>query len=527
MFSEKDLTIIKEKGLTDDDIYKQVNRFKTGFPSIQVARPATINYGIKVLREKKLLELVSFYERDSKKLKKVKFVPSSGAASRMFKDLFEVMNSYDGSEEDYLKVMANRDFGSLYYICHNISNFAFYKDLKVAFEKSGYTFEEVSKKKDVLSFLKYLLTEQGLNYASLPKGLLKFHRSDEGERTPVEEHMIEGALYAANGKKVRIHFTVSENHLALFQKHVNELKEKYEKVFKVKYFIEFSLQKSNTDTIAVNLSNEPFRNNNGELLFRPGGHGALIQNLNDLEADLVFVKNIDNVIQDRLREDTILYKKALAGLLIQTRNGAFDWIKKLKKKRNVKYIEDASLFVRRCLGVNFPESFSVLSDNDKVEFLLTKLNRPIRICGMVRNEGEPGGGPFWVKQNDGSLSLQIVESSQFNEEDKALMKKATHFNPVDLVCSITNYKGEKFDLNSFVDVETGFISEKSVEGKTIKALELPGLWNGAMANWNTLFVEVPISTFSPVKTISDLLKAEHLFHKDLLVDKDNEHSVID
>ncbi len=527
MFSEKELTLIKNKGLTEYEIEEQVNRFKIGFPSIQITKAATISNGIKVLKEKKLYEMIDCYEKQSKRLKKIKFVPASGAASRMFKDLFEVMNNYNESEEDYLKIMANREFGSIYYICHNICNFAFFSDLKKVIEKKGSSFEEISKKKDVLAFLKNLLTEQGLNYASLPKGLLKFHRCDDGEKTPVEEHMIEGALYASSNKKVKIHFTVSENHLQLFKDHINDIKEKYETKFKVKYTIDFSLQKQNTDTIAVDLKNEPFRNSNGELVFRPGGHGALIQNLMNLDADIVFVKNIDNVIQSRLQEDTVKYKKALAGILIQTRNSSFEWVKKLKKKRNTKYIEDASLFVRRYLGVSFPDSYVLFSNDKKVEFLLTKLDRPIRVCGMVRNEGEPGGGPFWVENSDGSNALQIVESSQIDESKKSLMKKATHFNPVDLVCSITNYKGKKFNLNNFIDTETGFISVKSYEGKELKALELPGLWNGAMANWNTLFVEVPITTFSPVKTINDLLKTEHLYHKDLLVEKNNEHSVID
>ncbi len=527
MFSEKDLALIREKGLTEIEIENQINRFKIGFPSLQIIKAATVRNGIKVLKDKKLLEMVDCYEKQGKRLRKIKFVPASGAASRMFKDLFEVMNNYGEAEEDYLKIMADREFGSMYYICQNVSNFAFYNDLKEVIENDGSSLEEVSKRKDVLAFLKYLLTEQGLNYANLPKGLLKFHRNDDGEKTSVEEHLIEGALYAVGNKKVKIHFTVSENHLSLFKSHINEIKEKYEKKYKVKYTVEFSLQKPNTDTIAVELNNEPFINSNGSMVFRPGGHGALIQNLNELDADIVFVKNIDNVIQDRLKKDTVLYKKALAGVLISTRNGAFEWIKKLNKKRNVKHIENASLFVRRCLGVDLPDSFVLLSNKDKVSFLLSKLNRPIRVCGMVRNEGEPGGGPFWVRDKDGSASLQIVESSQIEEDKKDLMKKATHFNPVDLVCSITNYKGMKFDLNNYIDTETGFISKKSFEGKDIKALELPGLWNGAMANWNTLFVEVPITTFSPVKTINDLLKAEHLHHKDLLVEKDTEHSVID
>jgi hypothetical protein len=517
MFSKKDKSQIRTKGLTESIVTEQVSRFKQGYPSLKITKAATINHGIKTFKDNELSQFVEYYEVNSKRLKNVKFVPASGAASRMFKDLFKVLNSYDGSEKDYLKIMENRSFGSFYNMNQNIRNFAFFNDLEDVLHSKKSSYDDISKRKDILSLLRNLLTDEGLNYANLPKGLLKFHRQETGARTPVEEHLVEGARYAGSGQKVNLHFTVSENHLDLFKTHVDEVVGWYEKKFKIKYNIDFSIQKSSTDTIAVDLENNPFRDDAGDMVFRPGGHGALLQNLNEISADLVFVKNIDNVVQDRVKQDTILYKKALAGLLIKLRNETFDWIKKLNKRSASKYIPEAMVFVARGLNNKLPEGFEERPEAEQISFLLEKLNRPIRVCGMVKNEGEPGGGPFWVENDDGSVSLQIVESSQIDEDKKDLMKKATHFNPVDLVCSLSDYKGEQFDLNNYTDPDTGFISEKSLQGRGLKALELPGLWNGAMANWNTVFVEVPVSTFAPVKTVNDLLKDGHLYEKDILL----------
>jgi len=516
MFTEKDLAFIKEKGMTVVQIEKQLQYFKNGFPSLQVVKPATTKDGIKQYAEKKQEELILLYEKSSKKLKKVKFVPASGAASRMFKSVFEVMNTYKGTEEDYLNMMADRGFNSIYYLCQNLKSFAFYTDLQNSLAKNQLSIEELSKNKDVVSLLKNLLTEEGLNYGNLPKGLLKFHKCDDGERTPVEEHLIEGVNYAVSGKKVFIHFTVSPDHLELFKKHIDEIRPKYEKKYQVKYDVSYSIQKTKTDTIAVDEHNEPFRNGNGKLIFRPGGHGALIENLNELKSDIIFIKNIDNVVQDRMKNDTLYYKKVLAGALLEHQEKVFKLVKKLKKRHKEALLLEAEDFLRKKLNVNPPDNYSEFSKDKKTEFLLSKLDRPLRVCGMVANEGEPGGGPFWVKNADGSSSLQIVEGSQISEDKKDLLNKSTHFNPVDLVCATKNYKGHPFDLTRFVDHNSGFISSKSFEGKELKALELPGLWNGAMADWNTLFVEVPISTFNPVKTVNDLLRAEHLYEKDWL-----------
>ena len=516
MFSEKDVSQISAKGLTESSVMEQISRFKHGYPSLKIVKAATANHGIIALKDNELSELVDYYEEYSKSLKKVKFVPASGAASRMFKYLFEVLKSFETSEKDNLNIMENQSFEPFYYIYQNRKKFAFSKDLEDLLSSKNASDDDVSNRQDFLNFLKNLLTVDGLNYANLPKGLLKFHKQDNGSRTPVEEHLVEGARYANSGKEVNLHFTVSENHLDLFRDHLEEVVGWYEKKFKIKYNINLSIQKSSTDTIAADLDNNPFRDNAGNMVFRPGGHGALLQNLNDIFADLIFVKNIDNVVQDRVKNDTILYKKALAGLLIKLRKEVFEWIRKLNEHNASKYISEATFFVSHSLYIKLPSGFEERSEIQKISFLLEKLNRPIRVCGMVRNEGEPGGGPFWVENNDNSVSLQIVESSQIDEDKKDLMKNATHFNSVDLVCSISDYEGKQFDLNKYIDRDTGFISEKSLQGSPLKALELPGLWNGAMANWNTVFVEVPVSTFAPVKEISDLLKEEHLCEKDLL-----------
>jgi len=517
MFSEKDVSQIAAKGLTESLVMEQINRFKHGYPSLKIIKAATVNDGIIALKDNEMSELVEYYEEDSKYLKKVKFVPASGAASRMFKYLFEVLESLDKGEKDYLKIMENQSVGSFDYIYQNRKKFAFFNELEGQLHSKNSSDDDVSNRKDVLNFLKNLLTAEGLNYANLPKGLLKFHKQDNGSRTSVEEHLVEGARYAKSGKEVNLHFTVSENHVDLFRTHLEEVVGWYEKEFNTIYNINLSIQKSSTDTIAVDLDNNPFRDHAGNLVFRPGGHGALLQNLNDTFADLIFVKNIDNVVQDRVKTDTILYKKALAGLLIKLRKETFDWIKKLNEHNASKYISEAVFFVSHSLHIKLPGGFQERSKIQKISFLLEKLNRPIRICGMVRNEGEPGGGPFWVENNDNSVSLQIVESSQIDDDKKDLMKNATHFNSVDLVCSISDYEGKQFDLNKYTDRDTGFISEKSLQGSALKALELPGLWNGAMANWNTVFVEVPVSTFAPVKEVSDLLKEEHLCENDLLL----------
>ncbi|SOE20652.1 protein of unknown function [Spirosomataceae bacterium TFI 002] len=490
MFSQKDLDQLSKRNSEISNVENQIENFKNGFPFLTAQAAATPEGGIKIFNEAEISEHVAFFDKQASKNKLLKFVPASGAASRMFKSLFTAMETGKLSDDV-------REF------FENLPKFAFYDSLINAIGGYGGNQE----------ILEGLLTSKGLAYGELPKGLLEFHKYDKKTRTAAEEHLVEGAKYANKNGQVRIHFTVSPEHKTKFKSHISVKKLQFEEEFGVKYIITFSEQKSFTDTIAVDKSNEPFRLEDGSILFRPAGHGALLENLNDQDADVIFIKNIDNVVPDHLKEPTITYKKALAGLLLSYRKTLFNFAKRLDKDEVSTYTLNKSLrFLKTELDVKPPKGFRSWSFEDKLAYAKSKINRPIRVCGMVQNVGEPGGGPFWVKNEDGSISLQIVESAQFNMKSKkqtAIFQQATHFNPVDLIVSTKNYKKESFDLLKFRDPKTGFITEKSMSGKTLKAQELPGLWNGAMANWNTVFVEVPLITFNPVKTVNDLLRKEH------------------
>ncbi|NCB08791.1 MAG: DUF4301 family protein, partial [Bacteroidia bacterium] len=437
----------------------------------------------------------------------MKFVPASGAASRMFKSLFEALEACansDDPDEALAKNATARQF------LVNKEKFAF-------FNKLNEIIETLHVEKKCLNWIDYLLTRKGLNYGSLPKGLLQFHAYETSSRTPFEEHLAEGALYAQdNRQQARVHFTVSPEHQEGFEKLLGRIREEYEATYHVSFDVSFSWQKPSTDIIAVDMNNEPFRENDGSLHFRPGGHGALIENLNDLDADIIFIKNIDNVVPDKLKQPTIEFKKALAGLLLKYQEKIFVYQKELNEKHYVAldhaFLAEAANFLENTLNTKPAFNQYYTEKEELYHYLREKYNRPFRVCGMVKNEGEPGGGPFWAKNPDGTISLQVVESSQIDPDSvqqQNIMKHATHFNPVDLVCAIKNYKGKKFNLPDFTDPETGFISKKSKDGKELKAQELPGLWNGAMSNWNTLFVEVPVETFNPVKTVNDLLREQH------------------
>ena len=358
-----------------------------------------------------------------------------------------------------------------------------------------------------------MLFPDGLNYGNLPKGLLLFHSYEEGNRTPVGEQMTEGTLYAKDKNGVvNIHFTVSEEHKELFELLVAARRLGYELKLGAKFRVSYSVQKPSTDTLAVDMENNPFRDEGGSLLFRPGGHGALIENLNDIDSDFIFIKNIDNVVPDRLKESEALYKQLLGGVLVKMQQRAFGYLGELTsgKCSNGKLQEILKFTENELCITSSDKSFA--NEEELRNYLIAKLDRPFRVCGMVKNEGEPGGGPFIVENPDGTASLQILESSQIDINDARAVdafKHGSHFNPVDLVCGVKCYKNNKFDLTQFVDKNTGFISQKSKNGKELKALELPGLWNGAMSDWNTIFVEVPVSTFNPVKTVNDLLRLEH------------------
>jgi hypothetical protein len=493
-----DIKQIQHQGQTQEAVERQINNFIHGFPPVHLIQAATVeNHGIQRFSTEQIIRLAKDFDLYALHSKIVLFVPASGAASRMFKSLFAFLN--DQQEKQDVEIQE---------FIENIRQFAFYENLEDAFKKSGKNIEQASAKDKIA----YLLEKKGLNYGNLPKGLLHFHRYADGNRFAVEEHLVEGANYGKSAdNKVFIHFTVSPEHQDDFVKTLKHVTKKYEAVFAVDFKIGFSQQKASTDTIAVNLDNTPFRNADGSLLFRPAGHGALIENLNDIDADIIFIKNIDNVVPDHLKSETILYKKALGGLLICIT----DEIKRLLhilQHHPQKGIEEATTFIEKTLYLRLSEMFEAWSKSEKVSFLKQFLARPVRICGMVKNEGEPGGGPFFVGDADGNINLQIVESSQIdmkNEQQFAIAKSATHFNPVDLVCGVKDHEGNPFDLRQFVDPKTGFISEKSKDGKPLKAQELPGLWNGAMAKWITLFVETPLITFNPVKTANDLLRKEH------------------
>jgi hypothetical protein len=509
MFSREDEIQVKKRGSDLTTVKKQIENFKKGFPFLEVDEAATVGHGIIHLDGEGVKENGGFYERQVEKgIVPVKFVPASGAASRMFKALFEALEECQ-SDDDSSVALAKNPAAREFLI--NKEKFAFYPDLKKLVEKND-------EPRNCQKWIDYLLNEKGLNYGSLPKGLLKFHKYTEGERTPFEEHLAEGAIYSRDNQNVvRIHFTVSPEHLDGFRELLENVREKFENETGARFDVSFSIQKPSTDTIAVDLENEPFRESDGSLLFRPGGHGALLENLNDLDADIIFIKNIDNVVPDRMKQITVEYKKALAGILLKYQEKIFRYQKQLNEKDSVSlesgFLAEAANFLENTLNIKPPGSQYYTEKDELLYYLKEKYNRPLRVCGMVKNQGEPGGGPFWARNADGTVSLQIVESSQIdpdNPKQQDTLKHATHFNPVDLVCGVKNYRNEKFDLINYTDPATGFISRKSKDGRDLKAQELPGLWNGAMSNWNTLFVEVPVETFNPVKTVLDLLREEHL-----------------
>ncbi len=513
MLTTKDHEQILSRGADIQGVENQILRFREGFPYIRLAAPATIGNGLTRLDDQQVRDLAASFDELKQGLRILKFVPASGAATRMFKDLFEYQSHPTVSTTKTEGMALKQKYPYVADFISNLRCFAFVQQLGDAIQKQGNELKRLLEDHDYRAVIHYLLDPEGLNYATLPKGLISFHRYPDEVRTALEEHLVEGADYcrSADGK-VFLHFTVSPEHLEAFKRLVSRVKGIYEKRYNVTFQVDFSIQKTSTDTLAVDMNNEPFRNPDGSLLFRPAGHGALIENLNDLKADIIFIKNIDNVVLDNLKPVNSLYKKALGGYLLILRREIFSCLRKL----NDSSLTDSELdgierFTRDRLYVDTKSQERPDREGRKLR-LIRALDRPIRICGMVKNVGEPGGGPFWVKDNQGKLSLQVVESSQVNmadEEQKTHFQKATHFNPVDLVCHVRDHRGNPFDLTQFVDPATGFISRKSRDGRELKAMELPGLWNGTMADWITVFVEIPLITFNPVKTVNDLLRKEH------------------
>lgn len=506
MLTSKDTTLLALKGITIEQIEEQLACFKNGFPFLEIAYSATDGNAIRVVAPEKqamYAEAWEAYLASNKKI--VKFVPASGAASRMFKNLYEFLSaSYDIPTTSFEKTFFTE-----------LPRFAFFDALnEVCLDNENEYISTLIVQGKFKAIVSNLLSENGLNYGQLPKGLLLFHRAADSQiRTAMEEHLAEGAMYAkSNMGEVNIHFTVSPEHLTLFEDLVRDKKGYLEKKFSVKYNITFSVQKTSTDTIAVDLENNPFRLADGSLLFRPAGHGALIENLNDIAADIVYIKNIDNVVPDSFKCSTVIYKKVLAGILVTLQKQIFEYLHLLESgKHTHQHVEEMIHFLQNELCTRNAD-LKLMEDSELALYLKSKFMRPIRVCGMVKNVGEAGGGPFITYNQDGSTSPQILESSQIDLNDpkkKEMFEQGTHFNPVDLVCTLRNHKGELYDLPKYVDKSTGFISQKSKDGKALKALELPGLWNGSMADWNTVFVEVPIETFNPVKTVNDLLRTEH------------------
>jgi hypothetical protein len=504
MLTQNDLDCIAAKGISARQIDEQLHYFKTGFPYLPVIASASTEKGIQSIPEEAQTAYLDAWMDYLKKEKEVvKFVPASGAASRMFKDLFEFLSA------DYATPVT--PFEQAFFA--GIRRFAFYTALdRFCLLNEGKPADELMASGNYKAIVENVLYEKGLNYGQLPKGLILFHAYPEGSRTAMEEHLIEGALYACNAaRQVNVHFTVSPEHKALFEALTREKTSVYSQQFDVNYRVSFSEQKASTDTLAADAENQPFREN-GSMVFRPGGHGALIENLNDISADVVFIKNIDNVVPDSFKSITVRYKQLIAGVLVSYQQKMFDYLERLDSGNYTQeQLEEMLRFLQNQLCIN-PLDSTLPEGTEQASYIKRKLNRPLRVCGMVRNAGEPGGGPFLAINPDGTVSLQVLESSQIDLNDpekKALFERGTHFNPVDLVCALKNYKGEKFSLPDYVDKNTGFISLKSKNGKELKALELPGLWNGAMSDWNTVFVEVPIETFNPVKTVNDLLRPEH------------------
>lgn len=509
-FSSLDFVQIYEKGISLKNIQDQLNIFKNGIVKTVLVEPATVSNGILKLSENEFHQKAVFFDANKSSFKLTKFVPASGAASRMFKFLNEFLNEFDLENESINAYINRKKDKELSIFIVGLEKFPFFKTVDKKLKEEFPNFNSLPRDYKNYYFIKLLLSPDYFDYANKPKGVLPFHKYKNHIATAIEEHLYECAYYSSSNGSSHLHFTVSEAHQNQIEYIVNRAKNTVEKASETSVNISYSYQNKSTDTIAVDLDNNPFRDEKGKLVFRPGGHGALIENLNVLDTDIIFIKNIDNVIQNHI-ESIALYKKVLAGILVELQQQIFKYLNEIEYSNEEK-LEEIIAFTKNNLNIKIIDNFSKFTLENKINYIRNLLDRPIRVCGMVKNEGEPGGGPYWVRNQKGTISLQIVESSQVDLQNPIqanILNKATHFNPVDLVCGIRNYKKERFDLNLFVDPNSGFIVEKNKDGQPLKGYELPGLWNGAMANWITVFVEVPLITFNPVKTVNDLLKSAH------------------
>ncbi|MDO5607149.1 MAG: DUF4301 family protein [Capnocytophaga sp.] len=508
----KDQKQLDEKGITAEMLETQLSLFREGIPPIHLHSAATIGNGILSFSKEETAKYAAIYQKKKKGIDILKFVPASGAATRMFKSLFAFRDDFQPEKESfkaYVKRSGNKDMDVFF---AGFTKFAFYATLTEYVKNNVPDFESQNEDQQKHTLVTAMLSENGLNYGNLPKGLLPFHHHSEKVVTPFEEHFRESVMYASNKDEAHLHFTITEQHTDAFRKELAEIQTKLEKRYNIKFDVQFSYQKPSTDTVSVNEDNTYFRDEKGQLLFRPSGHGALLDNLNEVNAEVIFIKNIDNVVVKKYTDETVFYKEALAGKLREVQSAVFNILKRIEKNKVKKRELTQILDFMKEINIHVPDYIRKFKRHYMLEFIISKLNRPIRVCGMVKNEGEPGGGPFWSKDKDGNLSLQIIESAQVDLTDtvqKDIFQQSTHFNPVDLVCGTKDFKGKKFDLFQYTDPKQAFITSKTYMGKPLKALERPGLWNGSMADWITLFVEVPLITFNPVKTVNDLLKKTH------------------
>ncbi len=513
MFTKNDIQQIENKGITIDQVNSQISRIKNGMSYSNLIAAATIGEGIEKYNDAETKALIAFYQTKKESLDIIKFVPASGAASRMFKFLFQFLNNFNASNEDISDYIQKTNKGLMKTFISNLNKFPFYEPVLLKLKETNPNFDSLSEDEMYMEFVKIMLNEEALNYSFFPKGLLPFHRYEDVSKTAFQEHLFESTLYASSNGNANLHFTVSEKHHEYFNAELKTVKTALEEQLNTTFNISFSYQKEATEVLALTTDNTIFRKDDDSILFRPAGHGALLENLNDLNNDIIFIKNIDNIVVAEMNIEVSEYKELLAGVLLKVQEQAFRFLNLLDStsvtENDLKAMVD---FASNKMNLVFDDDFNGLNFNKKVAYLKGKFNRPIRVCGMVKNEGELGGGPFWVKDEDGNISLQIVEFAQIDIDDESqssIVKNATHFNPTDLVCGVKNFKGEKFNLMDFVDAEAAFITMKTQNGIEIQALELPGLWNGSMAYWNSIFVEVPLETFNPVKTVNDLLRPPH------------------
>ena len=508
---------MKALGITERGIVSQLDAFKRPAPYLRLKRPCTVDDGIHIILEEELPSLIEHHKAAADQGRCLKFVPASGAATRMFEIPLWLYTNEPRMDRNEIARMAKAGKGSfedLLGFIDNFERFAFFDVLKSVMAEAGLDIHVLLQEGRFGEIFEYLLTPRGLNYANLPKGLLPFHEYPDGNRTSFEEHLVEAAEYVRDARGVcRLHFTISREHREGFGRLLEKLRPLYEAKYHVEFQVDFSTQKGSTNTIAVDMENRPFRLADGNIHFRPAGHGTLIENLNNIRGDIIFIKNIDNIIPDRLKAPTFTWKKALAGYLLKIQERIFSYMERLDKGNDEdRFFHEALDFVETDLFLPIRETLRLGSTGEKRKFLLATLNRPLRVCGQVPSRGEAGGGPFWVEGRDGTLSMQIVERAQVDPgsvRQQEIWHAATHFNPVDVVCGVRDYRGNPFDLKKYVAPDAIIITKKSQEGRELKALELPGLWNGAMAHWITIFVEVPLITFNPVKTINDLLREEH------------------